>query len=157
MASIFQGASLGAPCCTRGVALRSFVAHLVHENPRGTSDNGHDECGRSRQQTRKSEKNGAGLRCTIHHSDRGVQYLCDDYVEELIKYGLHTSCSAKGKPYDAKCVGRVVHEDAEGKLDQYVLIQDVPRSARASAALHRGSLQQKTTPFVARIFIAGRV
>lgn len=39
-------------------------------------------------------------RGVIHHSDRGVQYLCDAYVEELTKHGLHISCSAKGNPYD---------------------------------------------------------
>ena len=39
-------------------------------------------------------------RGVIHHSDRGVQYLCDAYVEELTKYGFHISCSAKGNPYD---------------------------------------------------------
>lgn len=36
----------------------------------------------------------------IHHSDRGVQYLCHDYVNLLKKYGFHISCSRKGNPYD---------------------------------------------------------
>lgn len=36
----------------------------------------------------------------IHHSDRGVQYLCKDYVELLRKHELHISCSRKGTPYD---------------------------------------------------------
>lgn len=39
-------------------------------------------------------------RGVIHHSDRGVQYLCDDYVEVLDDRGFHISCSAKGNPYD---------------------------------------------------------
>jgi transposase InsO family protein len=39
-------------------------------------------------------------RGVIHHSDRGVQYLCDDYVEVLDEHGFHKSCSAKGNPYD---------------------------------------------------------
>ena len=39
-------------------------------------------------------------RGVIHHSDRGVQYLCDDYVEVLDDNGFHKSCSAKGNPYD---------------------------------------------------------
>ncbi len=39
-------------------------------------------------------------RGVIHHSDRGVQYLCDDYVEVLDDNGFHLSCSAKGNPYD---------------------------------------------------------
>ena len=36
----------------------------------------------------------------IHHSDRGVQYLCDKYIEKLKLHGFHISCSAKGNPYD---------------------------------------------------------
>lgn len=36
----------------------------------------------------------------IHHSDRGVQYLCDDYVKLLKASFFHISCSARGNPYD---------------------------------------------------------
>jgi putative transposase len=36
----------------------------------------------------------------IHHSDRGVQYLCDAYVAILDAHGFHKSCSRKGNPYD---------------------------------------------------------
>jgi len=39
-------------------------------------------------------------RGVIHHSDRGVQYLCEAYVEILNEYGFHKSCSKKGNPYD---------------------------------------------------------
>jgi len=39
-------------------------------------------------------------RGVIHHSDRGVQYLCDDYVKMLADHGFHISCSRKGNPYD---------------------------------------------------------
>lgn len=39
-------------------------------------------------------------RGVIHHSDRGVQYLCDAYVNELRENGFHLSCSEKGNPYD---------------------------------------------------------
>jgi putative transposase len=37
---------------------------------------------------------------TIHHSDRGVQYLCEKYVSHLKDNGFKISCSAKGNPYD---------------------------------------------------------
>lgn len=40
---------------------------------------------------------GRGL---IHHSDRGVQYLCKEYVAILRARGIHISCSRKGNPYD---------------------------------------------------------
>jgi len=36
----------------------------------------------------------------IHHSDRGVQYLCKKYVEVLEKNNFLISNSAKGNPYD---------------------------------------------------------
>ena len=36
----------------------------------------------------------------IHHSDRGVQYACQDYVQLLKARGLAVSMSAKGNPYD---------------------------------------------------------
>jgi putative transposase len=39
-------------------------------------------------------------RGVIHHSDRGVQYLCDIYVKRLDDHGFHKSCSRKGNPYD---------------------------------------------------------
>ena len=36
----------------------------------------------------------------IHHSDRGVQYACDDYVSVLLAQGIRISMSAKGTPRD---------------------------------------------------------
>jgi putative transposase len=36
----------------------------------------------------------------IHHSDRGVQYACSDYVEVLEKHGIQISMSRVGNPYD---------------------------------------------------------
>lgn len=36
----------------------------------------------------------------VHHSDRGVQYACWDYVDLLQKRGLNLSMSRTGNPYD---------------------------------------------------------
>lgn len=36
----------------------------------------------------------------IHHSDRGVQYACHAYVEELRGAGFRISMARKGNPYD---------------------------------------------------------
>ena len=36
----------------------------------------------------------------IHHSDRGVQYLCEKYITFLKAHGFEISCSEKGNPYD---------------------------------------------------------
>jgi putative transposase len=44
-----------------------------------------------------NENPAAGL---IHHSDRGVQYACEEYRQELEKQGMIPSMSAKGYCYD---------------------------------------------------------
>ena len=36
----------------------------------------------------------------IHHSDRGVQYACGDYIRFLESNGFNISMSRKGNPYD---------------------------------------------------------
>jgi transposase InsO family protein len=36
----------------------------------------------------------------IHHSDRGVQYACGDYVKRLEASGITMSMSRPGNPYD---------------------------------------------------------
>ncbi len=40
----------------------------------------------------------------VHHSDRGVQYACTDYIELLVKHGIQISMSRTANPYDnARC------------------------------------------------------
>jgi transposase InsO family protein len=36
----------------------------------------------------------------IHHSDQGVQYACQEYVDCLKKHGILVSMTRKGNPYD---------------------------------------------------------
>lgn len=36
----------------------------------------------------------------LHHSDRGVQYACDEYVALLLEAGLQISMGRRGNPYD---------------------------------------------------------
>jgi len=45
------------------------------------------------------EERGLGEGC-IHHSDRGVQYACHAYVEELEAAKMRISMARKGNPYD---------------------------------------------------------
>lgn len=45
----------------------------------------------------RSRKPQAGF---IHHSDRGVQYACKDYVEKLQAAGARISMSGRGRPRD---------------------------------------------------------
>lgn len=43
----------------------------------------------------------------IHHSDRGVQYCCRDYVRLLEHYSIHISMTEKGDPYENAIAERV--------------------------------------------------
>jgi putative transposase len=43
----------------------------------------------------------------IHHSDRGVQYCCNDYTERLEISGIRISMSKKGDPYQNAIAERV--------------------------------------------------
>jgi putative transposase len=43
----------------------------------------------------------------IHHSDRGVQYCCEDYVKELRKNQLGISMAEVGNPYENAVAERV--------------------------------------------------
>jgi putative transposase len=36
----------------------------------------------------------------VHHSDRGTQYCCDEYVQRLLAHGFVISMSRTGNPYD---------------------------------------------------------
>lgn len=63
----------------------------------------------------------------IHHSDRGVQYLCEKYVDLLEIHGFHKSCSKKGNPYDNAFVESFMKtlKDNEVYMWQYETILDV--------------------------------
>ena len=50
---------------------------------------------------------GGNLSGLIHHSDRGIQYCCDLYVEELQKYGIQISMTEDYKPTDNALAERV--------------------------------------------------
>lgn len=46
-------------------------------------------------------------RTLIHHSDRGIQYCCDAYVEILQRYRIQISMTQSGAPYDNAVAERV--------------------------------------------------
>ena len=66
----------------------------------------------------------------IHHSDRGIQYACAEYVEVLNNHGIQISMSRVGNPYDnAKAesfMKTLKHEEVNGQ--QYRDIQQVRHS-----------------------------
>ncbi len=43
----------------------------------------------------------------IHHSDRGIQYCCDEYQQQLKKYGLQVSMTESYDPYANAVAERV--------------------------------------------------
>lgn len=50
-----------------------------------------------RMAIRTLKGSGHGL---IHHSDRGIQYCCDQYIKELMKYNIQSSMTENGDPYE---------------------------------------------------------
>jgi len=69
----------------------------------------------------------------IHHSDRGVQYACGDYVERLEARGIAISMSRPGNPYDnAKAesfMKTLKTEEVNGKT--YINLEDAKRQIGA--------------------------
>src|SRR5580704_1282628 len=55
----------------------------------------------------------------IHHSDRGVQYACEDYTAKLAAHCIQPSMSRVGNPYDnAKAesfMKTLKHEEVDGR------------------------------------------
>lgn len=56
----------------------------------------------------------------IHHSDRGVQYCCDDYQKTLKQYGLKVSMTESYDPY-----ANAVAERVNGILKQEFLLEEL--------------------------------
>jgi len=66
----------------------------------------------------------AALRCAlslcipeIHHSDQGVQYAAQDYVDLLQKYGVQISMAAQGKPEENGYAERLMRTIKEEEVD----------------------------------------
>jgi putative transposase len=68
----------------------------------------------------------------IHHSDHGVQYMANGYIEKLPSPGIAVRCSAKGKPtQNGKCERfiRTLKQD-EVYLTAYADLADARRQIR---------------------------
>lgn len=50
---------------------------------------------------------GGDLSGLIHHSDRGIQYCCDTYIEELQSHGIKISMTEDYKPTDNAIAERI--------------------------------------------------
>ena len=53
----------------------------------------------------------------VHHSDRGVQYACGDYVAKLQDHGIAPSMSRVGNPYDNAKAERFMRTLKEEEVD----------------------------------------
>jgi len=70
-------------------------------------------------------------RTLIHHSDRGTQYCCDDYVAVLKDSGIQISMTQSGSPYD-----NAIAERVNGILKmEFDLERTFPSLKRATAAV----------------------
>jgi len=52
----------------------------------------------------KDAKRAKGI---IHHSDRGIQYCCNEYVKMIEHFGIQLSMTEKGDPYENAIAERV--------------------------------------------------
>ena len=81
----------------------------------------------------------------IHHSDRGVQYACDEYIKTLEEADLRISMSLKGNPYDnAKMESFFQNPQARGSL--YLRVSYLPGSKGAYCLLPGDRLQSEASP-----------
>ena len=56
---------------------------------------------------RMALQQATGRRSLIHHSDRGIQYCCADYVQLLEHHHIQISMTEKGDPYENAIAERV--------------------------------------------------
>ena len=49
---------------------------------------------------KRCHPNHRSLASLVHHSDRGIQYACGDYIARLEAAGIQPSMSRAGCPYD---------------------------------------------------------
>lgn len=69
--------------------------------------------------------------CLIHHSDRGSQYCCEDYVKMLEHYDIKISMTERGDPYE-----NAIAERVNGILKgEFLLDQSFASFALAAAAV----------------------
>ena len=74
-----------------------------------------------------SQAQGYDLSKLIHHSDRGVQYCCNDYINELNSYNISISMTEDYKPTDngiAERVNGIIKEEKLYRQPLYDTIED---------------------------------
>ena len=92
----------------------------------------------------------------IHHSDRGVQYACQEYVAVLEGAHMKISMSRTGNPYDN------AHMESFFKTLKYEEVhlsnyETYRRCDRTASPFHRGGVQQETIAFGPGVFTPGGI
>jgi transposase InsO family protein len=73
---------------------------------------------------------GVELSATIHHSDRGVQYTCSDYVSELRKSKMMISMTESGNPKDNAEAERI-NNTLKNELFKDMVFKDIDQVKKA--------------------------
>jgi len=69
----------------------------------------------------------------VHHSDRGVQYACDEYVARLNEHKFIISMSRKGNPYD----NAMAESFMKTLKTEEVYINDYCTASEAASNIHK--------------------
>ena len=97
---------------------------------------------------------GPSRRALVHHSDRGVQYACDDYIGLLEAHGIQPSMSRVGCPYDnamaESFMKTLKHEEVDGRAIA------IWRRRAGDRVLPRGGLQSSAPAFGPGLQCSGR-
>ena len=73
---------------------------------------------------------GVNLSATIHHSDRGVQYTCADYVTELLQNNMMISMTESGNPKDNAEAERI-NNTLKNELFKGMIFKDIAQVREA--------------------------
>ena len=86
----------------------------------------------------------------IHHSDRGIQYCCDEYIGQLKRNGIQISMSAPGNPYENAVSERVNGTiKTEYYLDDYFRnIKQVRKAVREAVFLYNNHRPHASCDFL---------
>jgi transposase InsO family protein len=92
----------------------------------------------------------------VHHSDRGLQYVSQEYVQVLDQYQITPSMSRPGNPYDNAFCESFMRTFKREEIDARTYPRP-GRSARPCRGVHRAVLQSLPAALGARLPAAGRV
>lgn len=76
----------------------------------------------------------------IHHSDRGVQYCCLEYVSLLKEHTIQISMTQSGNPFENRTGGPAIAERVNGILKEELLADHYPNLAAAKKGIAQAIL-----------------